>query len=448
MQPVLLPLVEGGSGLAAGAFVSGIWQGAVLVGCVAVCLRLMPKTTAAVRFLVWALVFVALGLLPVLRSRGVEVGRTSMVHALHVDVRWSFAIAGLWLVLSMFRAGGLALSGFRLRRVWKRANPVATELDGDLLRVGKGRRAAELCTSADVDCPSVIGFFSPRVLIPTGLFGQLTSAELEQIVLHEIGHLKRGDDWINLLQKIGLVLFPLNPALVWIERRLCFERELACDDDVLRSTRAPKAYATCLTALAQRRLEGRRMPLSLGAVERQSELSRRVYSILRRREGMSRRQTRVVLGGLVLAVASGAAGLSRCPQLVSFSRAVLPLSASVQGLPAGGYQPVTSRGRGMAHESLLKASMPVVKRSFHPAGQSLSGGADVRERSREAHPSIGRSVAKDRRDTSQQWVMLTSWDGPGSAKMVLVSQDRNVVTQSSSSYAVVPTAGGWLVFQL
>ena len=93
----------------------------------------------------------------------------------------------------------------------------------------------------------MIGFFSPRILIPEELFERLTTMELEQIVLHEMGHLRRADDWMNLVQKIGLVLVPLNPALLWIERRLCFERELACDDAVLRSTRAPKAYATCLT---------------------------------------------------------------------------------------------------------------------------------------------------------------------------------------------------------
>ena len=99
-------------------------------------------------------------------------------------------------------------------------------------------------------------------------------------MLHEVGHLRRADDWINLLQKLSLVIVPLNPVLMWIERRLCLERELACDDDVLRLTKAPKAYATCLTNLAEHRLGRRVAALSLGAWERQSELARRVHSIL------------------------------------------------------------------------------------------------------------------------------------------------------------------------
>ena len=112
----------------------------------------------------------------------------------------------------------------------------------------------------------MIGFFSPRILIPEELFARLTTAEFGQIVLHEVGHLRRADDWINLLQKLSLVVVPLNPVLMWIERRLCLERELACDDDVLRLTKAPKAYATCLTNLAEHRLGRRAAALVAGSV--------------------------------------------------------------------------------------------------------------------------------------------------------------------------------------
>jgi beta-lactamase regulating signal transducer with metallopeptidase domain len=66
----------------------------------------------------------------------------------------------------------------------------------------------------------VFGFLHPRILIPPALLERLTSPELQQVVLHEMEHLRRRDDWTNLLQKMGLVLFPLNPVLLWVERRL------------------------------------------------------------------------------------------------------------------------------------------------------------------------------------------------------------------------------------
>src|SRR5262249_46251734 len=149
-------------------------------------------------------------------------------------------------------------SAFHLRGVSRRAVPMQTPAEiAPLLRAG--RRSAQLCISAEVDRPSVAGFFSPRILLPESLLTKLSGVELEQIVLHEMQHLERGDDWTNLAQKLALALFPLNPALLWIERRLCLERELACDDGVLRITSAQRAgarkvYATTLANLAEHSL--------------------------------------------------------------------------------------------------------------------------------------------------------------------------------------------------
>lgn len=444
-----MQVIEMGSRVAAGAFVSDIWQGALLAAVVGLCLHAVPKTTAAIRFMVWSAVFLVLALLPLLRSfalrtDGAMAGHGAMPHAVHVDVRWSFAIAAVWALMSGIRAVGLGLSAVRLRTMWKRATPGVAGFESRLRRM-EGRRAVQICTSADVDCPSVIGFFSPRVLIPVEMFEQLTATELEQIVLHEVGHLRRRDDWINLLQKIGLVLFPLNPSLLWIERRLCFERELACDDGVLRLTKAPKAYATCLTTLAEHRLARRGLSLSLWAWERQSELSRRVYSILRWREGMGRTQARVVMGVLVVGLLGGAAGLARCPQLVSFSAAPVPSAQEVRALPAGDFQNAVFRPAGAAYETLLKASMP-------SGGELKTTGQALPKRSRRvARPALQR--VKTIRSQTQQWVVLTSIleqgselrDESGGAKLVLTVAREQAF---SPSYAVVPTAGGWLIFQL
>jgi hypothetical protein len=509
MMPGLMQGIEMGSRAVAGAFVSDIWQGVLLAAVVELCLRAVPKTTAAIRFMVWSAVFLVLAMLPVLRGFALRTGgamaaRDSMlpavhVHAFHVDVRWSFAIAAVWVLLSGIRAVGLGLSAVRLRGIWKRATPVAVGFAAGLLADDNGQRVVQVCTSADVDCPSVIGFFSPRVLIPTEMFERLTATELEQIVLHEVGHLRRRDDWINLLQKIGLVLFPLNPALLWIERRLCFERELACDDSVLRLTKAPKVYATCLTTLAEHRLLRRGYSLSLGAWERQSELSRRVHSILRWREGVGPTPARVVVGVLAVGLAGGAAALALCPQLVSFSPADLPLAQEARALPAADFQNVVFRPAGAGHETLLKASMPTTSgvssaAMLKPAGQKL-------RRSRRASPPALERV----RSSAQQWVVLTSWSVAESSQSPGTSNDKmrgsftafrmttsngeqpiRMTTSSSEpavrtttngrqqirmtrsneqpirmitsneqgfgmmahSYAVVPTADGWLIFQL
>jgi len=300
----------------------------------------------------------------------------------------------------------------------------------------------------------VIGFFSPRILIPREMFERLTASELEQIVLHEMGHLRRADDWINLLQKISLVLVPLNPVLLWIERRLCFERELACDDAVLRFTKAPKAYATCLTNLAEQRLGRRAAALSLGAWEKRSELARRVHSILRRSEGMGRTQAGLVMGVLVLGLVGGAAELSRCPQVVSFSGGAAPLHAEAQSFAAdgAGYQAVAlhpsavgSPTMGVAHETLLKASMPMGTGVRVPQHKTEVAA----KRHRPVHAAslmrVEQGRAMQQAQQMERWVVLTTWESSSQPRMVLTVSGGRVF---SSSFAAVPTEGGWLVIQL
>ena len=414
------------SQFAAGSLVSGLWQGLVLAAGVGLCLRLMPKTTATLRFAIWTVAFLVLALLPFLHpSMGNAATPGAMVH---IDVRWSFAIAALWLLLSLVRAVRLAISVVRLRTLWKEATPIEGYAP---LPSGPAHREVQCCTSTEVDRPSVIGFFSPRILIPAWLFERLTPQELEQIVLHEMGHLRRADDWINLLQKLGLILFPLNPVLMWIERQLCFERELACDDGVLRSTGAPKAYATCLARLAEHRLDHRGLSLSLGAWGRQSELTRRVHSILRRGEGMGKWQGRAVMGAVPVALLCAAVGLSRCPQVVSFSALEAAPVAQAQMLPAGGRQDVVFHPAAAPHVTLVKASFP--------SGQASLG--KPKQARRASTPALQR-VSRGRNKV-QRLMVLTSWEQESG---VIVSGARE--RQVFATYAAVPTPDGWLVIQL
>ncbi len=461
MDVSLLHGVESLSRVAAASVVSGIWQGVVLAAGVGICLRLVPKTTAAIRFALWTVVFAILVMLPLLHAYGFRAGGEMAGHGaiVQVDPRWSFALAGLWVVASLLRAVKLVVGGVQLRRIWKRAMPVEAGPDlsfrCEAALALAGSRGVTLCTSTDVDRPSVIGFFSPRILIPREVFERVTAVELEQIVLHEVGHLRRHDDWINLLQKISLVLVPLNPALLWIEKRLCFERELACDDDVLRLTKAPKAYATCLTSLAEQRLGRRAAALSLGAWERRSELARRVHRILSWTEGMSRTRAYAVVSVVTLGLVGGAAGLSRCPQFVSFSGGTVAQETATQSLPVAGYQSAgyqdvvfhpaaASSVSGAPHQTLLKASMPV---------NSSRRALPVKRTAAKSHRSVPKPIlvqAKQNRamvqgpQQLQRWVVLTAWDGSARARMMLTVSDEPKV----SSYAAVPTPDGWLVIQL
>ncbi len=103
------------------------------------------------------------------------------------------------------------------------------------------RRRVKLCVSSDVAVPAAVGFFRPAIVFPAELLPQLSAEEIKVILLHELAHLHRWDNWTNLGQKIVKAVFFFHPAVWWIENRLALEREMACDDIVLAQTAGPQS---------------------------------------------------------------------------------------------------------------------------------------------------------------------------------------------------------------
>jgi hypothetical protein len=310
-----------------------MWQGAAVAIALFISLRLAPRVSAAHRFTAWTAGFaavVALAALPSLAHLFAGVGAAAAAPApgiaqrpwFELDNRWALLIAAAWLVASALRFGQLAFHLARLRRLWKTATPVVVAKPIESILTAR----AEVCTTRELDRPSVIGFFAPRILIPEWLYARLTPQELKQVVLHEAEHLRRHDDWTNLIQKLVLVLFPLNPALAWIERRLCREREMACDEGVVQKTQAPRAYAACLASLAglglsrgqEREMARRAEALSLAAWRRRPELVQRVHGILSRKPALNPVASRVLLSVFGCGLLAGSVELARCPQAVGF----------------------------------------------------------------------------------------------------------------------------------
>lgn len=455
MEPIMHNLMLQ-SAPAVSGLISAVWEGTVLAGCVVLCLRLLPRLSAASRSLIWMNVFLLLLLLhfvPVFVGHefaAVPLSVSSLhafpaLHPFHLDLRWSFGVAALWALLSLWRGTQLILSAIHLRRLANRATPIGVDAAlAALLREGQqGHRTAQLCTSIEVQRPSVFGFFRPRILVPPALIEKLSSAELHQVALHEMEHLRRADDWTNLLQKIGLVLFPLNPVLLWVERRLCRERELACDDRVLRSGGARKAYAVCLTRLAEYSILRRNLTLALGAWERQSELVRRVHRVLRRpQQSMSARQARLISGGLIAGLLGGAIALARSPQLVSF---VAPAPSTLQ---AQNVQPAVFRNVDFRQADLRQSSLQLAEATPHMVNvNAVVSQQPTRSlpapKATPKHAAL-RNGKQHSAQTRQQWLVLTQWQETEAPQGPVIAVD--LVTHHS--YAAVPIMNGWLIVQI
>ncbi len=444
---LLAPSITSATGLAAGALLSAVWQGTVLAIAIALCLRLLPGLTATLRSLIWTaalLVIVALHLGPLVNGAApvTQLGHTSgAVHSLHLNSLWATTLVCLWAALSLLRLISLARCGIRLQGIARRSTPLSTDPALATLLLQDSRQI-QLCVSDEVDRPCVLGFLAPRILLPPGLAETFHPSELAHVIVHEMEHLRRRDHWLNLACKLALALFPLNPALLWVERRIAVERELACDDGVLRQTAARKAYATCLASLAEHAMVRRGLALALGAWERHSELTRRVHRILARPEAaMGRTQAALAATVLFLGLAGGATFLTRCPQLVSFAPA--PAStAHIASEETANFNSLQTSHTASLRVASAAATRPaaLVQTSMVMDRPPQSTSTTTHRRAvanRVKHPSRGLAPRPS-------WLTLTRYrQETGSARLVLTN------TQfSEPTYAAVPWLNGWLIVQL
>ena len=94
--------------------------------------------------------------------------------------------------------------------------------------------------------PGLVGIWRPFILLPQGIAGQLSAAELDAIMAHEICHLRRRDNLLTTIHMLVETLFWFHPLVWWLGARLNAERERACDEKVLASGTAPHIYAASI----------------------------------------------------------------------------------------------------------------------------------------------------------------------------------------------------------
>jgi len=139
-------------------------------------------------------------------------------------------------------------------------------------------REIRMLESAIVKVPMVVGFLKPTILIPIGLLTNLSPAEVESILLHELAHIRRRDYFFNLLQCFVDVVFFFNPAILWISSLIRNERENCCDDIAISESKNKKQFVQALVSFHQYNLQG--MSYAMPFAGRKSKLLHRVKRIV------------------------------------------------------------------------------------------------------------------------------------------------------------------------
>jgi len=224
-------------------------------------------------------------------SPGQAIASIEMNHATPANVRvpqaaFVTATEWIWLVWlggTLLALIPLVLAVASLRRLERRATVVTDEAWLDLQESSMRRlqmnRSVTLLRSSDRQMPMTWGYFRPRIMLSVGAdVWPLQRCELA--LLHELAHVKRGDNIVNYITHAVCALYWFNP-LVWIAaRRMRAEREQACDDLVLASGQDAGDYADELLELATTLDSGIFSPVAASPMARRSTLEERLLAIL------------------------------------------------------------------------------------------------------------------------------------------------------------------------
>ncbi len=286
--------------------IHSLWQGLLIYLLLRLVLGAMPKASSARRY---ALSFGALSVMTIWFTVTLvtEVSRISWVvpdtQALagtitylpaHMDIPVNTAqvyqhtinqylpyVAAMYLFGLLFNVMRLCFAWRSMLQVRRSTREAAAEFAGMMQRMAGQlgiRRPIAIRFSHLVDVPGVIGYLKPVVLLPISMASNLSMAEAEAIILHELAHIRYNHYLHNVLQQVMQVLLFFNPFSLFINRAIHAERENCCDDAVVAITGEPLTYARALLKLEQQKQHD--LQLALAATGKKFALLNRIERIM------------------------------------------------------------------------------------------------------------------------------------------------------------------------
>jgi beta-lactamase regulating signal transducer with metallopeptidase domain len=290
---------------------------------------------------------------------------------------WPLAFAVLW---GIGTAAGLLSLGIGIWGAWRLSGvalPAAESpwrrLLRQLLAACGFRRTVDVRQCPRISVPMTWGFRRPVILLPTN--GDAWSeATQRSVLLHELGHIRRGDCAVHLMGRLACALYWFHP-LVWLAaRQLRKTSEQAADDAVLASHVAPPDYAEHLVRIAAQARAVNALGLVALPMASPSDLEGRVLAILDKRRNRRSLGRRTCVGLVLLtvlllipyAILRFGYALDETPAATD-ANAAKPSSAAVESNPASNTAQPTVPGKSAEPEG---SSLPSVPLASQRVGQA------------------------------------------------------------------------------
>ncbi len=277
------------------------------------------------------------------------------------------------------------------RQMMREAVPLGPDslcLDVDALSHAVGLRApVRWAVNFDLNSPAVGGLWRPVVILPPDLGESLSPKQLTWVLLHELAHVRRGDLWVVVVQRVVQAVFFFNPAVHlanWIIDEL---REYACDDAALAACKASRRVCgEGFLAIVERSVE--RVPVAsaaLGLFESRLLIRRRLIRILDdRRTVHARLSPPGACGLLILALVVLAFGRPRDVAAHRHDDLRLPRESTTALLEPASFRPGVvwrSEATRDEHAAGVGAASPqgravVLALAYSPDGLTLASAGD------------------------------------------------------------------------
>jgi beta-lactamase regulating signal transducer with metallopeptidase domain len=265
----------------------------------------------------------------------------------------------LWLIGAPLTFTLLATGLLGSARLRRRATPLAAGPAFDacerLRHTLNITRRVALAVSDGVAQPILVGVLRPLILLPTAALAGWTPEQLDMVLLHELAHVRRWDNLVNLLQRIVESLLFFHPAVWLLSRQVRRDREECCDAAVIAHTDRPHQYAELLVSIASALRGGPAPSLAVASAMASHPLAGRIRRILNLEEEPMRITRRTLAATLLL------------PLLLA--GAIFYSGASAQDPPPsqGWEQPSTAAGGGRAQggspREAIRGGIPDAKQS-------------------------------------------------------------------------------------
>jgi bla regulator protein blaR1 len=180
--------------------------------------------------------------------------------------------------------------------------------------------------SSLITSPVTVGFLKPVILMPIAAISQLSTKQVEAILLHELSHIRRYDYFINLWVNFIMTVLYFNPFVKLFSKTIEREREKSCDESVIQFQYDPYGYAAALLELEKNNYA--RQTMAIAASGQKNDLLHRVERILgvEKRRAPDMRKISGLLLGLLCIISMNALFFFSSPIIKNNSLAVTPIT--------------------------------------------------------------------------------------------------------------------------